>query len=67
LLAIITEAQQRGGSLDAQMQPLQSRLQLKHLFSVYEIKMLLNLGNIIVGSTMECYEPVWRVFCTEKL
>jgi hypothetical protein len=53
LLAIITEAQQRGGSLDAQMQPLQSRLQLKHLFSVYEIKMLLNLGNIKVGSTME--------------
>ena len=61
LLAIITEAQQRAGSLDALMQPLQSRLQLKHLCSVYEIKMLLNLGSIIVSSTMEWYEPAWRV------
>ena len=67
LLAIITEAQQRAGSLDAQMQPLQSRLQLKHLCSVYEIQMLLNLGSIIVSSTMEWYEPAWRVFCTKKL
>jgi hypothetical protein len=32
LLAIFTEAQQRAGSLDALMQPLPSRLQLKHEF-----------------------------------
>jgi len=53
LLAIFTEAQRRAGPLHALMQPLPSRLQLKHLWSDYEIKMLLNLSSIIVGSTME--------------
>ena len=53
LLAIFTEAQRRAGPLHALMQPLPSRLQLKHLWSAYEIKMLLNLPSIIVGSTIE--------------